>query len=324
MLKETKIWIIVASLLMVIGTALFVAAMTLNGWNFTKLSTRPYITKSHDITDTFNNIAINTNTAKIVFVPSEDGVCRVTCTDDEHISYEVVVRDGTLCIDPMYKKKAWYRYIAISFGQSKITVELPEAAYGALIIQKDTGRVEIPADFVFESLDVKTNTGDISILATVSGSLKIHTDTGDIWLEGGTPTSMDLSVSTGDIRASRIACSGDVVIKVRTGKAYLTDLTCKNLTTTGSTGDLTLKNVIAEQAFSITRSTGDVTLEASDAAEIFIETDTGDVKGTLLSPKIFLPKTSTGKIRVPTTTGGGRCEITTSTGNIRIEIAQLT
>ena len=51
-----------------------------------------------------------------------------------------------------------------------------------------------------------------------------------------------------------------------------------------------------------------------------IKTDTGDVEGSLLSEKIFFPESDTGKIDVPKTTSGGKCEINTDTGNIKIRI----
>jgi len=63
-----------------------------------------------------------------------------------------------------------------------------------------------------------------------------------------------------------------------------------------------------------------VEFTACDAGEIVIETDTGDVEGTLLSDKIFITETDTGRIDVPKTTTGGRCQITTDTGDIKIKI----
>lgn len=81
-----------------------------------------------------------------------------------------------------------------------------------------------------------------------------------------------------------------------------------------------MKNVIATEKFSIERSTGDVTFDGADAAEIFVKTDTGDVKGSLLTDKVFITETDTGRVDVPKTTIGGRCEITTDTGDISIEI----
>ena len=70
----------------------------------------------------------------------------------------------------------------------------------------------------------------------------------------------------------------------------------------------------------IERSTGDVELNGCDASEIFIQTDTGDVEGTLLSDKIFITHTDTGRVKVPSTLLGGKCEIYTDTGNILFEI----
>ncbi len=59
---------------------------------------------------------------------------------------------------------------------------------------------------------------------------------------------------------------------------------------------------------------------ASDAASIYVKTDTGDVTGSLRSEKVFITETHTGKVRVPTGIRGGRCEISTHTGDIIIEV----
>ena len=71
----------------------------------------------------------------------------------------------------------------------------------------------------------------------------------------------------------------------------------------------------------ITRSTGDVELDNCDGKSISIETNTGDIKGSLKTPKIFETKTSTGKIEVPESSEGGTCTLTTSTGNITIGLS---
>ena len=52
-----------------------------------------------------------------------------------------------------------------------------------------------------------------------------------------------------------------------------------------------------------------------------MKTNTGNITGTLVTDKVFLAHTDTGRIRVPTTTTGGRCELTTDTGNILLDIA---
>ena len=78
--------------------------------------------------------------------------------------------------------------------------------------------------------------------------------------------------------------------------------------------------MIAAETFSIERNTGDVSFDGSDATEIFVKTTTGQVKGSLLTDKVFVAQTDTGHVDVPKTTTGGRCEITTDTGNVEIEL----
>lgn len=150
--------------------------------------------------------------------------------------------------------------------------------------------------------------------------MKIKTTTGNICIEDASIGLLDLTVSTGKVTVSGVTCEGDIAVGVSTGKTYLSNICCKNFTSSGSTGDISLNNVIATEKLSINRSTGDVKFDSSDAAEIYIETDTGDVTGSLLTDKVFITQTGTGKINVPKTVNGGRCEITTSTGDIKIDI----
>jgi DUF4097 and DUF4098 domain-containing protein YvlB len=73
---------------------------------------------------------------------------------------------------------------------------------------------------------------------------------------------------------------------------------------------------------SVETNTGKVKFDRCDAGEMQIKTDTGSVTGSLLSPKIFFAEADTGKIDVPKSTYGGKCEITTDTGDIRITVTE--
>lgn len=52
----------------------------------------------------------------------------------------------------------------------------------------------------------------------------------------------------------------------------------------------------------------------------YIRSVTGNVTGTLLTPKVIAAQVTTGSVDVPKFTTGGRCEITITTGNISTEI----
>lgn len=291
---RTKTWLIIAAVLVILGAALFSAA-SVDG-----LSTVQYQTHIHEVSDAFHDISIQTDTADIAFLPSEDGSCRVVCHEEMQEKHTVLVENGTLRIR-VSNEKRWFDYIGISFDSPTLTIYLPETDYGTLVIDEDTGDIAIPEGFSFESVNFSTSTGDIR-------------------MEGTGTNTLDLSVSTGKVTVTDVVCGGDVNITVSTGDTELRSVTCENLLSIGDTGDISLTNVLAAEKISIERSTGDVRFDSSDAAEIVVTTDTGCVTGTLRSEKVFLVESDTGSIEVPKTTTGGRCEIRTDTGEIRIDI----
>ncbi|MBQ9861527.1 MAG: DUF4097 family beta strand repeat protein [Clostridia bacterium] len=319
MSKGTKGWLIAAGCLVLIGCMLFGGAMTALNWDFTKLSTGKYETNVYNITDDFRSISVQTDTADLVFAVSEDETCSVSCYENEKAKYTVSVEDDTLIIK-LENKKAWYEYIGINFSSPKITVSLPKAEYASLLVRGSTGDLTVPNAFTFESIDVSLNTGTVEAFASATGLVKVKASTGNIKLENLTAGALDLSVSTGRITMSNVTCKEDITFCVSTGKSILSHVKCNSLTTDGDTGDLTLADVIAEKTLTAERTTGDVRLEDVDASDIVIKTDTGDVTGNLRSAKVFITQTDTGRMDVPKTMTGGRCEITTDTGDIKLQI----
>lgn len=314
-----KKWLVTAGVLVALGIIIFISAMASLGWDFTRINTARYVSNAYVIDEAFEKIRIDTDTAYISFVSSDDGVCRVECYENENVKHSVGVSEETLNINVTDERK-WYEYISISFESPKITVYLPENEYASLVINDDTGSIEIPKDFKFESLDITANTGSIKNYASVTKDAKIKTSTGSIYTEGASFGTLELSVSTGHISAKDIICDGDVKVNASTGKTELKNVTCASLLSQGSTGNITLKDVISKGKLHIERSTGDIELDRCDGVELFIKTDTGDVEGTLLSDKIFTVRTETGNVDVPKTTSGGKCEIETETGDIDIDI----
>lgn len=317
--KKTKIWLLIATSLVLIGCILFAGVMSMLEWDFTKLSTTKYETNTYEVSDAFDGISIDTTTADIVFVLSDNGKCRVECHEEEKAKNSVTVEEGILNIKLVYERAG---YFGLNIGSPKITVYLPKTEYTSLLIDESTGDIEIPKDFSFNNVDISLSTGDVNFNASASEMIKIKTSTGDIRVENISAGTLDLSVSTGKVTVSSVTCEGDITVGVSTGKAYLTDIACKNVISSGSTGDISLDNVIAAKKFYIERSTGDVRFENSDATEIFVETGTGYVTGTLLTDKVFIIQTDTGNVDVPKNVDGGRCEIITNTGDIKITIKQ--
>ena len=319
MKNKTKISLIIGLSLLIIGGIIFTGVMYMISFDFSRLSTTKYEVNTYDISEKFDDMVFNTNTSDITFALSTDDKTKIVCEEECNEKHNVTVLNNTLKIE-VEKNKKWYEYIGINFKTPKITVYLSGSEFGNLTIKEDTGDIKIPADFHFSDIDIYLSTGDVENYASASGVIKIRTTTGYIKAENITVNSVSFTASTGKIIANNVESETDVNLKISTGKAKLSNISCKNLSSTGDTGDISLENVVAKEKVSIIRSTGDVKLAKCDGAEIFNEPNTGDVSGTLLSEKIFITKTDTGKVEVPQTITGGKCEITTDTGDIKITL----
>ncbi len=319
MKKKTVFWLTAAVLLILIGGMLFGGAMMALQWDFGKLSTETYETNVHEIHDAFHGVSAKTDTAAIEFLPSEDGKVKVVCYEEEKCRHTVSVQDGVLTVHRVDERK-WYERIGLHFGSPKVTVYLPQDTGVWLEVQASTGKVTLPTGFRLQSVDITVTTGNVTMSSSTLGITKIKTSTGSIRVEQASVGELDLTVSTGKVTVTETTCESNLTVKVSTGKTSLTNVTCEDLTSHGSTGSITLTNVIASGRLSIERSTGNVTFDRADAAELVVDTDTGDVKGSLLTDKIFFAKSDTGRVIVPETTVGGRCEIETDTGDIKITV----
>lgn len=310
---------IIAGIVIAVGLILFAVVMSLNKWDFTKLGTVQYETNAHELSEDFQNISIDTDTAHVSFCVSDDGKCRVICHEAEKRKHTVAVENGVLTVK-IADERAWYEMIGFSFDSPFITIYLPKHAYNALTVYTFTGDVTVSKDFTFGSIEMSTGTGDVKNYASAE-AVKLNATTGDIYVEGITANTLELSVSTGEVTVVDSTCKGSVTVGVSTGNTELINVQCCTLISTGSTGYVSLRDVIAQEMLSIERSTGDVHLERCDGGEIYIKTNTGSVKGGLLTGKDFVANTSTGHVDVPdSTVGAGSCKIVTTTGNIKIFI----
>ena len=321
MSRKTKTWLIITVSLIGLGCILFGGVMTVLNWDFTKLGTMKYETNSHSLEEAIIDINIATKTADVIIRPSGEEEISVICYEQTRAKHTVAIKDGVLEIR-MADERKWYDYIGINFRSPRITVSIPQGQYGALSVLGSTGRVNIPAGYGFASMDVSVSTGNVTCTASVTDEMKIKSTTGSIHLQELSADTLAISTSTGKITAQKVSCAGAVSLKISTGDINLTDFRCQSLTAKGDTSDILLKDVVVEEMMSVDTDTGKVKFDHCDAGEMQIKTDTGSVTGSLLSPKIFFAEADTGKIDVPKTTTGGKCEITTDTGDIRITVTE--
>ena len=300
MKMKTKIPMLIAAILMCLGVILCIVSLIMVDFDFGGLSNVKYESNEYVFEEPVRDLSVITKTAKVNVLLAEDGVCRVVCKNEQsNAKHAVSMENGVLTVDFLDGRK-WFEYLMFFSRSLSVTVYLPAGEYGELVLSDRTGAVSVDNGLSFEKAKVSCSTGHICFGASVANSLEIEMKTGDIRLKNLTAGAVTLSASTSDIE--------------------LENVRCENLCVDGKTGDIDLKRVLVNGKMDISLSTGDIELDACDAAELSLQTSTGDIEGSLLSGKDFHAKSDTGRIRVPDTRIGGRCEISTATGDISIEL----
>lgn len=214
--------------------------------------------------------------------------------------------------------------------------------YGGVAVTQSTGKTEI-GGLSAETIEIKGSTGKMNLTdVTALGAVSLVRSTGDTTVSRMVAATLTAEADTGDISFTDLTAMGAVAVTTTTGNSKYLGLSTASFTATAgtgtvsladatvtgdgyiktSTGHITLSDTLFGGTVTVRASTGDVALDRADAAELDVETSTGSVKGTLRSEKVFIVRSSSGRINAPETTSGGKCKVVTSTGNIELSIVE--
>lgn len=257
MSRKSRKWLLIAIACIFTGALIFTVALTILDFDFTRLSTQKYDTYIEIIDEDFNNISIDVSEAEIVFKESADGKTRVECFEEEKVSHDVAVEDGTLKIDVVDSKK-WYEHIGIFFAGAKIIIYLPKSEY--------------------DDTSIKTDIGDIEIRNIDLGEVEISTSTGEIELENISCNNINAKSSTGDINLESVIAKEKFNIKSETGSVEFENSDASEIIVKTSTGDVE-GTLLSEKIFNAKTSTGEISIpKSATGGKCEIRTDTGDIE----------------------------------------------
>lgn len=260
MKKTTKIALMIAGSLVLVGCALFVGVMATLGWDFTKLSTVQYETNTYEIGEPFHDISVATDTADITLALSDDGTCRVECYEEKNAKHTVSVEKDALVIQRNDEKKPWYGYIGLHFDSPKITVYLPSTEYHALSVKADTGNIRVAHTSV-GALDLSVTTGKVTVSDVTCESLTSSGSTGNVILSNViAEKEFSIKRSTGNVKFD--GCdAAELHVKTSTGNVTGSLLTDKVFLTEVSTGKVTVPQTTTGGTCEIKTNTGNITIE---------------------------------------------------------------
>jgi len=270
----------IAGALIGIGLVLCLVAFARMDFNISEMNSLRFETNEYTVEESFTDISIDSAEGDVHLLPSQDNTCRVVCMEGDKISHTVSVKNNTLTIERVDKRK-WYEHIGIYWGGMEIMVYVPQTEYDSLAVASVSGDVEIPDDFSFHTASVVNTSGDVKFCAAVGGELSIKTVSGDLYAENVNPMSLEVQSTSGEI---------------------------------------ILDSVLAVSELRAKTVSGDIVLRGCDAGSLRLKSTSGDVSGTLLSGKDFITDTTSGEVKVPGSGGDGKCEVKTTSGDIHLEV----
>lgn len=300
MSKGKKNAVIIATLLIVVGIIVTVVAMALIRFDFTKLNTMKFETKTYEVQDSFANIDIHGVECDIRLVPATDNRCKIVCSDSKKIVHNVSVDDNTLKVSRNDTRR-WYERIGVLWDNDlTVTVYLPKAEYENLYIKTVSSDIEVPSGFAFKKAELFDTSGDVLFI--------------------GTADELTVKSVSGDIKVGK-STNGIVGVESTSGDISVSNMTADALTAATTSGEIELSSVFANGRAALKAVSGDVELDNCDAESFEIKTVSGSVTGSLMSDKNFVTHTTSGDVRIPQSdSSAGVCEITTSSGDIDLKV----
>lgn len=320
-MNSTKKIIWIAAILILVGAVFCIGAMAAGGFDWNRLGTMSYVTRTHRIDQAFSGIVVESEEYSVRLLPSQDGECKVLCTDSEDgkLFHTVSVLEGTLTIRRQ-DDRSWHEHVGTSFAKMEIEVYLPQKDYESLTVRTASGRVEVSRELSFADARVETASGSVHFSAEAGKELTVKTASGRIQISNASPEAMSVRSASGSITLEAIHGDSRLNSETASGRITLTNVECREVTVDTESGGIRFTDVLASEKLSARSASGSVHLERCDAEALSIRTTSGSVKGSLLSEKVFLTDTSSGSVSVPRTVSGGVCEITTASGSIKITI----
>ncbi len=311
-----------AVLFIVVGIVTAFAAAEATGFDFSKLVNIGYENKTYfgNTGDDFGIIDIESIHCDVILRYSDDNRWKVVCPQNDKVKYVAELKNGTLTVRRI-DERHWYDHIGVNLSfNAKLYVYLTDTEYSSIKVTTTSGNITVPHDFSFENASLETTSGDISFASTSdSAKVAFKTTSGDIDFSGKA-LNFTVTSTSGDIKADGLeAC--DTNIETVSGDISVSN--AKSGISAGTTsGNIDLKLVVSDDEIRASAVSGNVRLTGCDAHTLRLNTTSGNITGTILSPKNFSASSISGTIKIPPSEGVDTCDMRTTSGNISIDISE--
>ena len=286
-----------------------------------------------DITDPFTDVTILCVSDDITIKESADGTCHLTYTEDAYTSYDVSVEQGKLIIKqetedvtwswgslseilPQLLNKGFSELAAVMDGETHdLILTLPSAVYGTFEIANVSGDISLGTVLLSGSQSSGTlagegtasgettaggTTGGETAAGLTVGNVTIATTSGDLHVEGLLGLqNISAATTSGEVELRNMQLSGDVAASTTSGDITLDHIETSGKATLATTsGEVKLTETVLGSG-DVEGISGNIIFSNSDADTMKIHVISGDVRGTIRSPKEFHVESTSGDVSVP-------------------------
>ncbi|MBR4762440.1 MAG: DUF4097 family beta strand repeat protein [Clostridia bacterium] len=249
--------LIIGAILVITGITFIIGAVIHSGFDISKFETIIYTTITYAPEGDFNKIDIDTHTTDIVLKKSENGNCKIVCSESEHLKYSASIENGVLSIKTADSRK-WYEYFTVFSLKRPMTLYLPENQYDSITINSRAGDISLSGIICTGDITVNVSTGDVILSDLTCNNLYTEGSTGDTTLKNTVASgSFNIRRSTGDVEFENSDASS-ITVKTSTGDVTGTLKTQKTFITDTSTGNIRVPSTASSEKCEIKTSTGDI------------------------------------------------------------------
>ena len=282
-------------------------------------SNKNYRSIAHDRNKNFNDVIIHVDHADVVIARAEDDRCKVLVCENKEAP-NVVTRTSEALSVVTKDDRGLVKRIFSSKKADKITILLPQSSYRSLYVNIKSGSLAVSGGLSFENLEAAIMSGNLNLNAEVTNAANVDIMKGNLQTYKTTIGELTSAISSGEIILDTTRVAGNIETSIARGNLIAREVVCGSISSDVANGKNDLTGLVAEESMSLSIATGKIILDGCDAKEIHADVAVGDISGSLLSDKIFTAKAGVGKVNVPTTADGGRCNAKVSVGSIDLKI----
>ena len=296
MRKRTKI----ALAVLIVGLIVLLAGFALADFDLTNLTTNGDMTqRQYEAEGDVTQLVVSDLNADVVITPSADGKARLTCWENEDLTYEISEENGVLRVEKHDGRQGFSLWFGI---QQNVALEIELPAGVALEVSTSSGAVQLEGDPEGASsptVSLETSDGPIAVTNVSAGTVSLNTGNDSVDVENVNADTLTVETDNGpitvsDVQAGEISLHNDndsvnvenvdanaLTIETDNGPIGLNGVRAGKIALHTENDDVRMDDVEADTLEAVTDN-GEIGFSALAAREsLTLQTDNGNIRGTL-------------------------------------------